>query len=674
MYRQVVLTIALMISASATVNADHPDVMVYAPEGDRTDVAHRASVDGVVDIFNRKRRAGLKVHTPQNLRLSHVHGNQFPVMEAFVRRAGRLFYYRGELRTDSQGHVVLPGGPGDPVPLKQLIECGSRAGQQQPIVVLDANTSDAAKVLAGCQQITSSTPLSLELLIHVRESSAPVNPNDNFSSNLALGIAGQADKNGDETITTSELFQYTSQRSPAGSVHRMRSVNARNAGPREVWRLHPRTMDQLAADLAAETAQHLHNQRISAVALPDFIADEHGTLSPLCLKTFKKELLARSGYQYRVLATDWLRPKLVEELVTPHNIQSPKMAQVFKRIRKQCPNGKTGILLGTLTRSKSLLQMAVTPWGEDGTPAQDIAGSAMLAPAEWAHAGKSAVDAGAMAEHFPTPSLTSAPPSGTRSAVQSRLQHRPDFARTEDELATKEVIESFEASTQRHPMADPKFPFRVNLCVDGKPMPSSWSPEKRRLYTPLSQGKDYAIRVTNKSDKPVFMRLLVDGLNTLPDRPLTIRQDAYEVSAVDEAAARAPAQHVNLRSARAWWVEKGTYQVDGFFTGFEPKQSSLKAEGQYRTFRVTDATTSLAWNKGYKKDVGIVTAVFFAPTQPVVAQAPDATRGTDYGLSRSRAVTYYRGAQIPGEMLAVIQIHYGIDPPAKETTLVTVVD
>jgi len=674
MHRQVLILCLL----TATAIADHPDVMVFAPARDPGDTAHRAAVDAVVNVFNRKRRVGLKVHTPRSLRLERETSTPLPVLKAFISKGGVLFYYRGELRLDGQKNVLLTAGTGDLIPLKQLVQSGNSPTPDQPVIVLDASTaSKHTEVLASCERVVSATSERLELLVNLRSVSESVSPYDSFGTNLALGLAGHADKDGDTAVTTSELFRFTAQRCPKGSVRRMRSQPAMKAGPREVWKLHPRTMDELAADIAAETARYLHKHKISAVAIPDLIADEHSTLPRICLTTLKKELLARSGYQYRILATDWLQPKLVESLVTPENVQSPKMASVFRTIGEQCPNSKAAVLLGTLTRSersKPSVRLALTPWGADGTPAPDIAGTAMLTPREWAHLGKSAVNQTAMAMHYAAPSASADAVEGEVSLVRKKPLIIRDYSRASDAEATEQLIDSLEDARQRHPMADPSFEFRMSLWVDGKPMPSSWSHDKRRLYTPLIQGEDYAIRVTNDSRKPVFMRLLVDGLNTLPDRPLTTRQDEYEVATVDESAARAPAQYANLRIARPWWVEAGTYQVDGFFTGFEAAPGSKEADGKYRTFHVTDATSSLAWNKGYKKDVGIVTAVFYSPTRKITDLAPNSPRGTTFGISRNRKVTMYRGDQMPGDMLAVIHIHYGIDPPSGETNLVTAAD
>ena len=71
-----------------------------------------------------------------------------------------------------------------------------------------------------------------------------------------------------------------------------------------------------------------------------------------------------------------------------------------------------------------------------------------------------------------------------------------------------------------HPLADPNFPFPVRVIVDGKVRPMV-----RRgndMLVPLRAGEVYAVDIENRTNQPIKMRMLVDGLDTLP-HTLTVK-------------------------------------------------------------------------------------------------------------------------------------------------------
>lgn len=247
-----------------------------------------------------------------------------------------------------------------------------------------------------------------------------------------------------------------------------------------------------------------------------------------------------------------------------------------------------------------------------------------------------------------------------------------DFARPASVARVLEATRELEQSSrvETHPLVDPEFPYRVQLYVNGKPAPARFSADKKRQYVSVEKGQAYTIRVQNRSQNPVFLRLLVDGLNSLPDRPLTYEQkdgnSLLEVAAKDEQSTLVAAPYALLHNARCWYCEKGEYEVRGFFTeiGAPSAQSvSTLVRGKRAEFVVTDASLSEASLRGHTKDVGIITAaVFSAVDDPLLRKSIGPRFGTRLGNVAAENVELYTQNLVPGELLAVIHLHYGYEP------------
>ena len=101
-----------------------------------------------------------------------------------------------------------------------------------------------------------------------------------------------------------------------------------------------------------------------------------------------------------------------------------------------------------------------------------------------------------------------------------------------------------EESKGPHPMTNPNFEFPVRIYVGGKERPGH--ARGNEWFVPLRKGETYEIYVENRSGQPVCMRLLVDGLNTLPD---------LEMAKTKGMATFVWGQHVNLEDARHYVLD-----------------------------------------------------------------------------------------------------------------------
>jgi len=173
---------------------------------------------------------------------------------------------------------------------------------------------------------------------------------------------------------------------------------------------------------------------------------------------------------------------------------------------------------------------------------------------------------------------------------------------------------------------------------------------------PLSKGEIYEIWVENRTDAPVLMRLLVDGLNTLPEKA------PPKGLAVEETASPAvylPAQRVNLGDARAWLIdpsESPVVAVRGFF--FETGE-----KGACNEFIIVDAPDSLASRQQFTDQLGLITAAFYAPAPGKRGLGTSPGAGPISGTGAGSVLKQGSGVhdlQV-GNLLAVVHIRYA--PP-----------
>jgi len=183
-------------------------------------------------------------------------------------------------------------------------------------------------------------------------------------------------------------------------------------------------------------------------------------------------------------------------------------------------------------------------------------------------------------------------------------------------------------------------------------------------YVPLERGDVYTIVVENGSDKPVWMRLLVDGLNTLPEPvPGEVGADGQPTVVYRKA------QRVSLDKARAWQPQPQTRHVfRGFYYRLGEGRQAGHGKYEWDTFKVVDAPMSLAYDQGYTEQIGLITAAFYEyepPQKKPAEAAPDRSEsrsrgrglGTGRGEKRQGEVRECTAAPV-GPLLDIVNIYY----------------
>jgi len=410
------------------------------------------------------------------------------------------------------------------------------------------------------------------------------------------------------------------------------------------------SLDQMAASLAATAGAH----GLEKVAVFEF-SDPRGEE-------------AAGGYDFRVLGrfcADELERCLLRRNSSRYRSGEEKVHfQVVARHAAMLRGGEravAGAVRGSLRRGDGhtvVLRCELVDTGRNHV-VDTVSATAALNTSQWAMTGRSvqviAYDPG-------SDSFT--PPPGT-----------VDTASLADGPEGNHPLDSVNPLNSAS-----KVPFDVEILVrnpfDGKMALRQPRFQGNEMFMPLEQGEVYAIRITNFTGRPALMRLTVDGLNTLPEKPKSFNRGVYVVPANEQTTSESRVR-VNLDAARPWVLDPAhgdTSMVRGFF-------SATGAHAKYNEFVVVDAAESRAAQQGYVQQIGLITAAFYEARGHLVAspgRAPlgDDPRGTGEGDSRSpvgtgegaerdESLRQFRGVR-PGNLLGVIHVRYG-QPDTRPT-------
>jgi hypothetical protein len=241
-----------------------------------------------------------------------------------------------------------------------------------------------------------------------------------------------------------------------------------------------------------------------------------------------------------------------------------------------------------------------------------------------------------------------------RSTVVRTEDRRPDLnqtATTGDTSVEAQVISRVERRTEgpaSHPFQDPTFPFRVTLTVDRQERRGEF--RGNDYFIPVEKGEKYKLVIENNSGD---VALLVDGLNTLPEKDKT-------KGIVTESWG----QHVSLNDARAWILDpkepglaSGTpkWTVSGFAT-------ATGKEGKFREFVIVDAQDSLAARQSFTDEIGLITVAFYKPKSGQRGRGLGTAAGGELGADLTE-----RAGITAGNLMGVVHLRY-VDKQALAAT------
>jgi hypothetical protein len=463
-----------------------------------------------------------------------------------------------------------------------------------------------------------------------------------FSYWLNQGLKGHADANGDARVSVDELYNYVYDRVLTASKvvfgkpqTPVRSIPTTVQGVPEIIRLKPSTLKATLNEMADELSTAIRMSPFSSVAVVEFkdstqdprlaelLGGDLGLLGRNCAEELERRLrnnLEQRGSQFQVLSHATIQKTLSKDRYIPDDLKTA----AIKGLKVDGKDVQSLVVGKFEVRERHLITLRCTLLGTvDQQDCGMAGGTAMLNERDWAMRGRSAV---LPQEEHPTP-----PPD------------TPPLAEAQETIAAWEL-----ASQQPHPLADKDFPYRVRITVGGRERKGHF--KGNEMYVPLESGETYEIWVENRTDDPVFMRLLVDGLNTLPQRA---SEKAIVVKPV-----YLPAQRVSLDDARAWWLgarpagkAAALYAVRGFF-------KEIGRFDRYNSFTVVDVPESEAARQGFTEQIGVISAAFYEPISKDATRGDGPDVGTGRGAEGRDRVDEYQGDKVPGTQRAVIHIRY----------------
>lgn len=451
-----------------------------------------------------------------------------------------------------------------------------------------------------------------------------------FSYWLVNGLKGFADFDGDTHVDFSELYNFVSKHVPSTAErlsHQqepVREVPSSVIGSPRLQSLQPSPLKTYLADAAELMLNKMAQWQLQQVAVLDFqedsqaglqIGGEFGPLGRECAEIVTQRL--ETLREQSTVPSRRVRKFVVEQQVRADDLGDD---DVISRFSKELPPPPTGVLTGKFrSRNGHVLTMDLELLASSAERLISfrIGGTVILDENEWAMLGRSIGSTGSMLE-----------------------SNKPNIASLDQTYAA-----------QPHPLMDPNFPFPVRIRVKTP----SGTVERSGEFQ--NGGKDYVVKfqrgevfevwVHNRSRETAMMRMLVDGLNTLPEPS----DPANAPFRFDSVAAPVP-----LGQARAWVLDprdpRLTNQQDPHWAvrGFVSKSGEV---GQLSEFKVMDAPQSAAAHAGFTEQLGYITLAFYT------AEADSRGKQIGIGMGNTKPESLPERAGLkPGKLLSVVTVRY----------------
>ncbi len=580
-----------------------------------------------------------------------------------------LIYFSGHGFQDKAGKMYLapidcdpqdPSATGIPIELVREKIAGCKAGLR--VLVLDAchagsekgdseprelTTKDLQAVfenLEGVVTLASCKANEKSLIWEDKQQSL-------FSYWFNQGLKGHADQDTNGAVDIDELYKYVELRvrSTADTRFRrpqtpVRIVRTGVTGVPNIVKLQPQPLKTVLADMAEQLAITLGERQIKRVGVLEFIDEsklnnellggDFGLLGKLCSQELESSLIAQSeGGQFRVVDRKRLQQAMKDQHFQLKDLSSTVKLVSLSRSAGGLPVLATGSFKG---RSGRIINLKCKL---QSTESDDVIGEAggtvALTEEQWAMLGRS----------------TAVRPEDRRpELVQEGGNQKP----TEDQVIP--VLDK--RADAGHPLLDPSFPFNVQLRVKGEIRKGAF--RGNDYFVPVRKGEEYEVVIENKSGSLALMKLLVDGLDTLPKKGQTEEVSTTEKGIQMELWAQPV---TNLSDARAWFLDPQDPNLKGgaplwVIRGFTTRTG---ADGNMKKFLIVDAAESLAGRQGFTEQIGLITVAFYTP-----GGGARSTLGTAAGNDIKQDLTERQGPKA-GNLIGVVHLRY-VDAEALEQT------
>lgn len=560
-----------------------------------------------------------------------------------------IVYFSGHGFRDKDGKVFLAPIDVDPakpavtgIPIEwlrgQIAECraafkllildachaGSEKGEDESQGVAAEVLGQTFHNLEGVVTLASSTAQQKSQIWEEKEQSL-------FSFWLKQGLKGHADLDNDGNVDVDELYKYLSRSVPQTAKawfpraqDPVRIVRPGTLAVPIVVHLRPQRLREMLADMGELLADSIRQRKFSRVGVLEFTNDtklgellgaEYGLLGKYCSDELERQLADFSNGKFHLIEKNRLKTALERQSFSLEDLGSSAKLQRLSGDAGDMPVIALGTLRSRVGRIVHVQCKLVQTHSDE--LAGVVGGTAALTESEWAMLGKSI-------------------------AVRAE-DRRPTLTQSGQASLEDHVVQQFDQRAEGpHPLLDPKFPFRVKLMINGKERAGVF--RGNEYFVPVRTGEVYEIWLENNSSQTALLRLLVDGLNTLPEKETTKGVTTVVVG-----------KRVNLEEARHWELDPKFSRVTavrGFVTEVGP-------QGKLKEFTVVEADQSLAARHKFTDQIGLITAAFYAPKS-----VPRGLVGTAAGKERPEEIGKAHDL-VPGNLLGVVHIRY-VDADSPE--------
>ncbi len=506
---------------------------------------------------------------------------------------------------------------------------GSEKGEDGPPSASAKDISDSFKGATGVVTIASSTAEEKSRIWEFKQQSL-------FSYWLNEGLKGHSDTNADGEVNVDELYDYVYSRVGQTAKVRFNSpqtpvriIGSRVPGVPVVLKLVPQPLKQVLSDMAEQLSATLEENQLGKVGVLEFtsltpegevLGANFGILGRYCGDELKQRLMDRSAGKFSVLDRLKMQQSLVAVNFKTKDLESDSSLRNLAKSAGSLPAIAAGMLQ---SRSGRVVTLRCSLKGTQGEKALgEVGGVAVLSESEWAMTGRS----------------VEVKPDDRRPEIGPGNQLvRP----VEDQV----IARLDERANEPHPLQRQDFPFRVTINVKSQARKPLFIGND--CFVMLRNGEEYEIWIENRARQTIAMRLLVDGLNTLPEK----ETDSKGISAY------VIGKPVSLNEARHWALDPDapnalfngvpTYNVKGFV-------SETGEQGKMKLFTVTDASQSLAARQKYTNNIGLITAAFYTPSSGGTSRA---AIGTAAGREQQENIKERDDVGV-GNLIATLHIRY----------------
>ncbi|TWT94699.1 caspase family protein [Stieleria varia] len=456
-----------------------------------------------------------------------------------------------------------------------------------------------------------------------------------YSYWLTEGLKGHADRDSNGSVDIDELHSYVSRRVAHTAKVRFpnRQTPVRIVGPRvigvpDVVRLKPQPLRPLLANMAEHVADLLDEHKYRRAGVLEFTDDsrlqevlggQFGLVGKFCGDELERQLISASqDASFRIVNRDQLRHAILQDggFEVSAISSTPRLRSLSKSVGDM-PAVAMGSIKG---RQGAFLRLQVEL--KETTTGDVIGitgGTAALSENDWAMLGYSVV-----------------------IRPEDRQRVLTSINRS-SESETEQVITAADRRSQgAHALLDPEFKsrFDVEIRVNGTVRPPVF--RGNDCFVGVKKGDRYAIRLHNKSGTVALARILVDGLDT----GMKVAESDNDIDVWGQ-----PITHLNDAVPRL--LDPNGPEVAGKIPKWDLLGFMTKSGvgGQVREFTVVNAAESLANQRGYSDQIGLITVAFYAP------KADSRALGTAAGQTLDRNIRTYKGIK-PGNLLGVVHIRY----------------